>query len=309
MKTRYACSWVVVLVALGNAPSPAHAIDYTFDPEGSVGDWTNQQTWDPDGRPAAGDSATIPAGITCIHADPDYRLAFADWIVVEEGASLVIGTEDFTQGMAYRLDLEGNAQGTQSVVDGLLLFRHPDSQLAWKPHLRFRDVTIAGSGVISTRDGENAASAMISATRYYDEEYTLTIGPQLTVTGHYKFTGNFAIEGTLRLDHEDDRMTLGETSTARVKTISGEGLIDIRAGLFKLNSVEFDGALVWDLSGGDLEVNEVFCHCTSLSGPFTIRGGTLTVQNDFCTTGTLEYTAGTILVDDGFLAMFAEQCP
>lgn len=296
------------LVVLVTTVVPAFGTDYTFDPEfGTEGDWSNVQNWIPIGDPTVGDTVTIPNGLTCLIAN--YSEAM-DRVDIAEGGTLILGPNpEF--GIRV-LAIHGDENDMGGTIDGLFFFRQGDGL---RPFLRWDDnVTLDGTGRISGREPGEASGGVIYALDMAPTGETLTIGADLVVQGEIMFVGDFVINGTVKIDHADDKDNFGELSTYQDPSdFSGTGEIVVSAGTLQFGHCTFGDSLTWTLSGGTIITNTdgsvELCDCGGFVGDLSISAGTLDINMDFCSEDKIEFRGGTIDVKAGKTFAVGVRCP
>lgn len=151
---------VIVLLAVGGV---ALATDYTFSV--SEGEWQVTTNWSPNGRPVAGDTATIGANKLC-------KVVNAEAV---ESVTVSTGLMDGNLNIRLGGALDLGAGGSTSTVNGDLTFGGGSGD---PPQLVIKnDLTIQGSGSI---DGADGAGGLIT---YVTTNYRLTINESVVLEG------------------------------------------------------------------------------------------------------------------------------
>jgi hypothetical protein len=268
----------ICLIALtGCLCAAATATDYTFN--ASSGDWSIASNWQPytGYPPVVGDTANIPASRTCIVANADQG---ATSVSVASGGTLRINNRHLT------ISAGG---GTGMTVNGTVEFENT-ATLTTPASL-----TITGSGQLVTLSGATAYVGPLLE----DNTVWLTISRGTTLKGSFKFYTNVHNDGVLAVDDAGHDMEIGEADGGSWQVVlNGSGTYRATAGQLRIGkcapqcSPEAARVVV---NGGTFKL---------CAGPgmwvmpwdVIVSAGTLIFDDDFSTTGSLDFTGGKIQV-------------
>ncbi|KAA0219562.1 MAG: hypothetical protein EDS66_17280 [Planctomycetota bacterium] len=280
-------------MAIGLFTANAFATTYTFSV--SDGDWSDSSDWSPNGTPGAGDTAIIPADTTC-HVTSNQVIAVLE---VESGGTLRM------EGAELLIGLHNNA--TTSTIDGLVTFETVSSTLAvWRMK---GDVTFTGSGTLNASKGSDPDyAARFVCSGLDDGDDRMIVDSGLLARGSIELLVDLTLEGTFRVNDENDVMVLGETTyfcEEGSPEILGDGLFDVVDGRLEIQAVDLDhndGVPKLDMSGGTTQVVDigfVVNRRVNIKMRIEMSGGTLDVDDDFSSTRSMTWCGGTIRVEHG----------
>jgi len=226
------------------------------------------------------------------NADQEVKILDIDGILSIEGRDLTLGNA---------------STATTSTLDGTMVFKKVGTS-RWRLFV-LNTVTMNGS-----------SSGLLKATKADGEEYEswincsgvnhgkLVLTSQLLLKGTFTILASLQLDGTARVNHADDVMTIGEgvwVCGTYYPKVSGDGVFDVSAGLLEFKSVDLDdpsGAPNWDLSGGTIHLADTAyddCLCSGVKVRIDMTGGTLDVDVDFSSTRDMTWSGGTIRVGQG----------
>lgn len=291
---------ILCVLLVGSAALGATIV---FQP--SSGDWNTAEHWDLNRVPNAGDDVVIDSGKTC-KIENMSTLAFAKTINVD--GTLEIRGESLVLGATTHID-------TTSNVDGNVYFEKVEGENAVLA-CRGAIVTINGTGALNASKGVNssyegilACCAGLSCANSGDG---FLFGSTLTVNGSFWVASCVEINGTAKVDHQDDVMQVGDgvgmscvNSECDGLTVSGTGKFKVTAGLLRLGVADYRAAAApkWEISGGEIEIfaNGNF---DDTHIKITAEGGTIDFGDDFQTDAGVEFTNTTVIKAAGKTVLF-----
>ena len=211
----------------------SNADTYTFT--ATVGDWNDEENWNPNGRPVAGDTAIIPNGKHC-----KVEAANQAALVVQVNSGGILGV------IGRQLDLGSTDEGDNtSTINGTLYLDASGGtpgKLACKgdPNDSPLGTILGGSGTITARaddgygPGELVRSGGSVGTGF-------TVQSTLTLVGSIHVKCSLALDGLAKVDDADDTLTLGVTSGLLIlPAVGGNGEFRVSAGLMSVLGTDFD---------------------------------------------------------------------
>lgn len=207
-----------LLLALASTAAPgAYAVNYTFDPPGTtmIGEWSVQSNWFPTGRPAAGDSITIPSGHTCLVSSDDQ--AVRNVTIGGGAAALVVRNKTLTIGAAGQVStvtLNGPIRLEDTLGSGA------------KSILKFHNnTTITGPYEIMGLATDPLRNEITWATAPSDVVYLSggRISNWLTLTVNMHLSENAVIQA-----YDEAEMLIGPGSAGKI-VFSSNGISTVRA--------------------------------------------------------------------------------
>lgn len=191
-----------------------------------------------------------------------------------------------------QLELSGTAD---SQVDGTVVFWH-DTETAEVScnDDPFGIILVSDTSRIEGNGGEILGRKCEGESGPIPGFIRTTLGERLTVAsdgGEFKIHGYIDVQALMTnesaavgTDEEDDVMRLSTQSKD-----GDEGRWFCHDGDLHVDAIEVTGENTWDMIGAVSTANLFFeegCTCNCLAGDFDIRGGTVHLKDDVCTTGT-----------------------
>jgi hypothetical protein len=279
---------LLLTIAAACTAGEAHATDFVFGV--SSGDWDVEGNWTPSGGPPVdGDSATIPAGKTCV-VDTDEECDSIDvggTLEIEAAASLTLrpeaGEESDVEG---ELKLTGDANNTADlIIDG-------NAQMNGN-----RGLLLMANGLIKPK---NASGDKLTLP------FIIDAGTQFLVHGYGEIS--VALDSAVRVVADQFQKTLKLTGGDKDGTGPAAEWEAFAGGTLEIDCAVTGNARWKQLTGGGATMI-VIKHCVSVTGDVSIRTGRFDVQDTFCTSGDLSWTGNTgIDVSSGASVSFGETC-
>lgn len=274
----------------------------------SSGLWDNPNSWDCNRVPDRDDDVVIGSGKTCIIED-EATLLVAYCRTLDVDGTLRINSETLVVGR--------DGYDTTSNVDGIIYFENTDSAT---PRLVCRGgvVTINGTGRLdaskSNGSGYEGALGCCAGTNCAISGNGFKFGSSMTIKGSLQVSACMELNGTAKVDHADDVMSLGGPGQTVVYCGSAEctGTDIFGTGKFKVSKGKlevlvsdwrFDTAPDWEISCGaenncgTIQVGDANggqCWCDDTKVKISMTGGTLDFQANFTTTHAVESSGGKI---------------
>lgn len=218
-----------------------------------------------------------------------------------------------------------------STVDGTIAFKFcvvqaPAGGDCGPAQIEIADgLTISGTGLIvghenSTPCGVGSNPGKITGVTGLQIPPMLTllstdpVGDPLVVLGHIEISVGLLNQANVGVDAAADILSL--TALTKIGKKDGvwfcdDGRLEVHAVVSDSSSTEY---AKWDMTNSSNALILIDAECTGLKGPVTITQGTLDVNQDFCTKGTITFqsvggSVPKIDVADLTYAKFAGFCP
>lgn len=277
--------FVAIGVALVGAVAPAAGTDFAWEATGEGKYWDQTLNWNPDGRPVAGDTVTIPSGsqyqcrIRYDEACTSYSVAGSARLIVEAGGSLTISADSTTD--SGFLELNGDDSDTADLIIAASLSIG----------------AVSSDRGIRMSNGRILPAAGVTPTLTFYDENDDTDPPSIRGDGDIQV--KLVNEGLVQASNSGKTLKLTSGEKQATYQQDGSGQWQARDGGILQVETTVTGSGKWAIFlGSQSEI--IINHCLSdLTGDVELTTGKITYNEPFCTTGQVKYKGAAVKVKSG----------